>query len=72
MADLETAMIATVSSTIAPEKPAEVGAEEFDVVVVKFVLDSVIDLLEGLVLQGDNLKHAGQILRDVEDLRKSL
>ncbi len=47
-------------------------AEEVDVTAVKFVLDSVIDFLEELTLSGEALRHAGQLLRDVEELRKSL
>ena len=46
--------------------------EQLDVMAVKFVLDSVIDFLEELTLTGEPLRHAGQILRDVEELRKTL
>ena len=45
---------------------------ELDLVEIKFVLDSVIDFLEELKLQGEALRHAGQLLRDVEDLRQSI
>lgn len=43
-----------------------------DAVTVKFVLDSVIDFLEELKLSGEPLRHAGQLLRDVEALRRDL
>lgn len=46
--------------------------DEPDVVAMKFVLDSVIDLLEQIKLTGDQLKWAGQVLRDVEAMRQSL
>jgi hypothetical protein len=39
---------------------------------VKFVLDSIIEFLEPLRLSGDDLAHAGQLLRDVESLRDKL
>lgn len=48
-----------------PDDPVDVDA-------VKFVLDSVIDFLEELKLSGESLRHAGQLLRDVEALRGSL
>lgn len=48
------------------------AGDPVDVVAVKFVLDSIIDFLEELKLSGESLRHAGQLLRDVEALRGSL
>lgn len=40
--------------------------------IIKMVLDDVIDFVEQLTLSGDLLIQAGQLLRDVEDLRGEL
>lgn len=48
------------------------GVGPVDVVAVKFVLDSIIDFLEEVKLSGESLRHAGQLLHDVEALRREL
>ena len=39
---------------------------------IRFILASVVDFLEDLPLTGETLLHAGQLLRDVEDLQGRL
>ena len=46
--------------------------DELDRYLVRYVLDQVIDLLEGLVLTGNKLIEAERVLREVEELRRSL
>lgn len=56
------------------EKTCPYCGEQSDVdpVVIKYVLDHVIDFMEGLVLTGEPLVGAERVLREVEELRRTL
>lgn len=72
MSDLSATPITEIEQRLIGNPDVDHIPDDYTDEEVRFVLDSIIDFLEELKLSGEQLRHGGQLLRDVEELRSKL